>query len=613
MSGLAGWTDFGRDLTREQATFAAMIGSLRHRGPARGGVWCGRHAALGLSASAGAARRDGVEPATTGDAGTPVVVILDGHITNAHSLARELEAGGAALRTAAPSELLLHAYFRWDVAFVEHLHGGFSLALWDEAKRELLLARDRIGIKPLYWFAYPGGLLFGSEPKAIMANPLFAPRLDLAKLPILLQPRLTSAGETPLIGLREVRPAHFLRFRAGSAVEHRYWALESAPHHDDFDTTASRVRALLAESVAGETAGETRCGAMLSGGIDSTSVAALAMQRPVNGAAPLALDSYCIRLDGDGGRFTATELRPDIDAPFAAQAAARIGSRHHELNLSTRELLDAVPATRRARDLPGWGQFDASMYILFGEMARRCDIGLSGEAADEFLGGYPHFFKPDIVGGTGFPWLGNGPKLADQLSDEVRRRIDPQEDERARYARLAAEVPRLPGEPPENARMREIFYFGMTGPLAVVLDRKDRMSAAWGLDIRIPFCDHRLVEYLWNVPWTMKCRGGIKGLLKAAMADLLPATTLERRKSAYPHVQSPVHDRALIADATRIAADAHDPVRDLFAPGALNALIATLGSGDAGRTFPGGASPAYMLIHIVELSRWLADYRVSVG
>jgi asparagine synthase (glutamine-hydrolysing) len=611
LSGLAGWVDFGRELTVERATLERMVGSLRHRGPAHASIRCWRHVAFGLCTPARVGQYGCVEPAPLGDTETPVAVIVDGHITNLRALAGELAARGLLPRTGTQSEILLLAYARWGAAFVEHLHGAFALALWDNTKRELLLARDRMGLKPLYWFAYPRGLLFGSEPKAISANPLFTPRLELSKLPILLQPRLTEAGETPLIGLHEVRPAHVLHCRAEATVEHRYWALESAPHNDDFDATAARVRSLLAESVNGELGAETQLSAMLSGGIDSTSVTALAANKLNNGAVS-SIDSYCIRFDTDGDDFASTELRPDIDAPFAAQAAAHLHCRHHELTISTRALLDAVPATRRARDLPGWGQFDASMYVLFGEMARGSAVGLSGEAADEFLGGYPYFFKPETIARDGFPWLGNGVKLADHLSDEMRRHVDPQEDERARYARLLARVPRLPGEDPENTRMREIFFFGMAGPLTVVLDRKERMSAAWGLEMRIPFCDHRLVQYLWNVPWSMKCRGGVKGLLKQAMIDLLPVTTLERRKSAYPHVQSQVHDRALIAEAVRIAADDRDPVRHFFAPGALDALIATLTSESARQDFPGGASPAYMLIHVVELSHWLADHKVSI-
>jgi asparagine synthase (glutamine-hydrolysing) len=613
MSGLAGWVDFGRDLSLNRETLVSTIACMPHRGSAYTTLWCGRHVALSLGAPARAAGFASVPPEPTGIARDSVAIILDGHIANLRALGNELDGGRTRLHATTPAEILLLAYGRWGTAFVERLRGSFALALWDNAKRELLLARDRMGLKPLYWFTYSDGLLFGSEPKAIIANPLFTPRLDLAKLPMVLQPRLTGEGETPLVGLHEVRPAHILSYRSEATTQRRYWALESAPHQGDFDTTRAQLRALLADSVADEIAGEVRCGAMLSGGIDSTSIVALAIQPPPVGGKPIVLDSYCIRLNGDGDPFAPTELRPDIDAPYAATAAAHFRIRHHELKLSTRALLEAVPATRRARDLPGWGQFDASMYVLFGEMARGCDIGLSGEAADEFLGGYPYFFNPETIARVGFPWLGGGLKLADFLSDEIRRYVDPREDERARYARIAAEIPRLPGEDPENARMREIFFFGMAGPLSVLLDRKERMSAAWGLDIRIPFCDHRLVQYLWNVPWSMKRHGGIKGLLKAAMGDLLPATTLERQKSAYPHVQSRTYDRALIAEATRIATDKRDPVHDFFAPGALNAVIATLTSKEgAEQQFPGGANPVYMLIHVVELSHWIADYRVSI-
>jgi asparagine synthase (glutamine-hydrolysing)/putative beta-lactam synthetase len=611
MSGICGWVDFRRDLGRERDTLEDMISSLRHRGPAGASIWTGEGAALALAASPSAWRRGEQAPASRTCNGGEIVAVLDGYVSNARELSEDLN-------EESPSgangylDLLIAAYRRHGPDFLVRLDGAFACAIWDGRSGEMLLARDRLGLKPLYYHRHGGGLLFGSEPKAIYANPLFQRRLDRSKLPILLQPRLALAGETPLVDLHEVKPAHYLRFSAHGASERPYWALRSRPHEEDFAATAEHLRALLAEVVAEQLENEGPCGAMLSGGIDSSSVSALAAPLLSSRTPPDGLDTYCVRFEGSEHDFKASELRPDIDAPYAAAAARHIGSRHHEVSLSPGALAEAIPATRKARDLPGWGQFDASMYLLFGEMSGGCDIALSGEAADEFLGGYPYFFKPEVIATPTFPWLGSTPRLSACLSPDVLRDVDPEEDERRRYEKLRAETPRLEVEDEEEARMREIFYFGMAGPLSVILERKERMSAAWGLEVRIPFCDRRVVEYLWNVPWEMKRRGGVKGLLKSAMADLLPQSTLERRKSAYPHVQDEAHERGLIAEARRIASDREDPVAAFFAPGSIDELVAGLERGAATRGLPGGASPGYMLVHIVELSRWLADYRISV-
>ena len=601
MSAIAGWIDFQRDLEREATVVRAMTDALASRGPDAGGVWIARHAALGHRRLTVLDASGGQQPFIAGD----VTATLAGRIYNAADLRREL---GGEFRTRSDVETLARAYLRWGAACVERIDGAFAFALWDGRSRELHLARDRFGIKPLYTFAYPGGLLLASEPKGIMANPLFTARLDLAKLTILLQPRLAMPGEAPLVGLREVEPAQIATFAASGLSARHYWQLTSVPHEDSFEATVRNVRDLMESTVASELVSDEPIAAMLSGGVDSTSVAALATRSRGS------LETFCIKFDTDSAHFVATELRPDIDAPYAAAAAEFLGARHHTLTVSMHDLTGVIPATRRARDLPGWGQFDASMYLLFREMSGYCKVALTGEAADEIFGGYPYCFNRELIERQAFPWLGNGPRLASYLSGDVLLEVDQHEDEKARYSALLARVPRLAGEDPENARMREVLYFGMAGPLSVILDRKDRMSANCGVEVRVPYLDHRLVEYVWNVPWSMKSHGGVKGLLKAAMGNTLPASTIERKKSAYPHIQSPEHDRALFDEALRIADDPRSRVAPLFDMPRLKGFIHELAGagGYARRMLPGGASPAYMLINFIELEHWLASYEVAL-
>lgn len=604
MSGVAGWVDLTDDVSGDTTVVWAMTDALAHRGPDGKGVWTRGHAAIGHRRLA-TAPGQGEQPAAVAAGDADVVLAYDGHVTNLAELRSVVGPQGGT-----DTEVLLAAYLRWGPALAEHLHGAFALAVWDARSGRLVLARDRFGLKPLYYARFPGGIAFGSEPKAVYAHPRFTARLDPAALPILLQPRLATSGETPLAGLREVPAAHTATFSDAGVAEHRYWRLTSAPHTDSFEDTAARVRELLAAAVRGALPPAGPCSAMLSGGVDSTSVAALAARAFGEEHTGRVLETFCVRFASDGEHFAPTELRPEVDAPYAEAAARLLGTSHTTLTVTTDDLTAAIPATRHARDLPGWGQFDASMYLLFQAMAGRGPVALSGEAADEFFGGYPYFFKSDLVGRDTFPWLGDGPRLADYLSPELG--VDAGADERARYERLLADVPRLDGEDPAGARMREVLYLGMAGPLTVVLDRKERMSMAHGLEVRLPFCDHRLVEYVWNVPWSVKSTGGLKGLLKAATADLLPPATLDRRKSAYPHVHDPRHERAVVQEASWIVNAPESPLRGLVDAPRFNALLRRVAANDLRSMLPGGASGAQLLVQLVELRQWVEEHRVAL-
>lgn len=604
MSGLVGWVDFGRDLRNEADVVAAMTATLRDRGPGPAGTWLSEQAALACQLGPAQAATGQGQPASRGVGGERVVAAYVGEIYNL------ADASGA---RSAGAEALLDAYLRFGPdRLPERLRGMFAFAIWDGRTRQLLLGRDQLGLAPLYYAQHAGGLLFGSTPRPILANPLFTPRLDLAAVPILLQPRLTLAGETPLVGLRELPPGHVVTFSRDGLTSRRYWGLTATEHHETFDETARHVRELLEEAVTEQVAGLGSCAAMLSGGVDSTAVAALAARAFQKADPDLLLDTYCLRFDSDPTHFVPSELRPDLDAPYAAAAADFIGTRHTTLEASMADLLDVIPATRLARGLPGWGQFDASMYLLFARMTGGHAVALTGEAADEFFGGYPYLFKPDLLTRRDFPWLGDGTRLSDFLSAELRAIVDPLEDTRARYAQLVSEVPRLAGEDPVDAQLRTVLTLGMAGPLAMILDRKERMSAAQGLQMRFPFCDHRLVEYVWNVPWSMKSTGGAKGLLKAAMADVLPPGTLNRKKSAYPHVQNPEYDAAVLAEAGRLVNDPASPTAWMFDTERMNDLIGKAAAEGETSMLPGGTSPAQMFIQLVEMNQWIEDYGVVV-
>ncbi|HET8641988.1 MAG TPA: asparagine synthase (glutamine-hydrolyzing), partial [Pseudonocardiaceae bacterium] len=482
-----------------------MTDTMRPRGPDDAGIWAGPDAALGHRRLAVIDVEGGAQPmlAARGPDSGPVVLVYGGEVYNFGELRRQLCSHGHRFRTRSDTEVVLRSYLQWGERCVERFNGMFAFAVWDADHRSLLLARDRMGIKPLYYAPLPSGVLFASEPKGLFAHGAFAPQVGEEALPLLLNARLALPGETPVHGMHEVAPGHVLVIGPETTRERRYWALTSREHRDNLPTTIGRVRELLEDVVARQVVADVPVSCLLSGGLDSATVSALAVRE-----LPGRLRTYCVDFADDERHFRPTALRPERDAPYARVAAEHLGTDHSEVVLAAKDVTAAVPATRRARDLPGFGQFDSSIYLLFKAVRLDSTVTLSAEAADELFGGYPWFHDPATVWRDTFPWLGDAPRLAGCLAGDVRERVRPDQVEADRYATLLARVPRLPGETGLDARMREVLFLSLSGPLAVLLDRKDRMSMAVGLEARVPFCDHRLVEYVWNVPWSVKTAGG---------------------------------------------------------------------------------------------------------
>ncbi|MFC7585139.1 asparagine synthetase B family protein [Nonomuraea antimicrobica] len=383
-----------------------------------------------------------------------------------------------------------------------------------------------------------------------------------------------------------------------------YWRLVSREHTDDLPATVAAVRGLLDDIVAHELRADVPLCTLLSGGLDSSAVTALAQRHTVPGP----VRSFSVDFVGAEDDFRPTALRPERDAPYARLAADHLGTDHTEVVLDPRGFAGVHDVTLRARDLPTLGQFDESMYLLFEAVRRHSTVALSGEAADEVFGGYPWFFDPAVVWRDTFPWLGDAPRLADCLAPDLRARLRPEQVERDRYATLLACVPHLDGEGGLEARMREVLYLSMQGPLAYLLDRVDRMSMATGLEVRVPFCDHRLVEYVWNVPWAMKTADGReKSLLRAAMRDVLPAKVLDRPKSGYPASHAPGYGQSVRARIRRLLADRDSPLREALDQDRVWALAR---SDRDTMTF---ADTAHMLLPLVETDAWMRAYGVELA
>jgi asparagine synthase (glutamine-hydrolysing) len=384
--GITGWVDFSRDLRPERAVIEAMTSTMVNRGPDAGGVWCSTHAAIGHRRLSVIDLEGGDQPMRAALPGSAkakanaededeneneVVLTFSGEVYNFTELRTELTARGHQFRTRSDTEVVLHAYLQWGADCVTRLNGMFAFGIWDGRRQELLLARDRLGVKPLYYAPLPDGVLFGSEPKAILANPGFHPEIDAEGLAELFaQAGTATPGRSVYRGLSQVRPGTIVQVGRFGLKTSTYWTLEARDHTDDLAATAENVRDLLADIVHRQTVADVPLCSLLSGGLDSSVVSALAADSLMR-RDRTKLATFSVDFAGSADAFTPDQLRPSHDEPFARAAAEHIGSRHGTVMLTADDLVEAQWAPLTAHDRPAMGDMWVSMYLLSQEIRQQ--------------------------------------------------------------------------------------------------------------------------------------------------------------------------------------------------------------------------------------------------
>ncbi|MER6738284.1 asparagine synthase (glutamine-hydrolyzing) [Streptomyces puniciscabiei] len=607
MCGITGWASFHQDARTQAPVIEAMTATLTPRGPDAGGVWLGERAAIGHRRLAVIDLEGGVQPMPDRTGDPDIVLTYSGEVYNHHRLRAQLRALGHEFRTRSDTEVVLRAYAEWGEGVAEHLEGMFAFAVWDARAQRLLLVRDRLGVKPLFWAPVDGGLAFASEPKALFAHPEIRPRVDADGLREAYS-LLFNTGPTVWSGIREVEPGGLLVLDRDGIRARRYWQLRADVHEDDRDTAVERVRDLVGAAARGQLEADVPLCSLLSGGLDSTVLTALLAGELRRREGPDArIRSYAVDHSDQAKRFTSDVLRTGHDAPYATEAGAFIGTEHSTVVLDPHDLLDPGHRTAVvvARDSPiGVGDMDTSLYLLFGEIREHSTVALSGEAADEVFGGYPWFHDPRALAAGTFPWLlVTGDEAAMPLNPELGLLMS--EFRQDTYRSALAAVPHADGETPAEHRQREMQHLSLTRWLRQLLHRKDRLSMARGLEVRVPYCDHRLVEYAFATPWALKSFDGReKSLLRAAGAGLAPDSVLYRPKNHYPATHHPDYNRGL-----------QNLARDALATGQVRALTDETLVKPCLDTPPEQLEWGHRLRleRVVDLALWLDHYRPELA
>jgi len=613
MCGITGWIDWEQNLTGAEAVIQKMASTLTNRGPDASGIWLSRHAALGHKRLIVIDPEGGAQPMVLKRGKETLVITYNGEIYNMFDLKRELTARGHIFQSRSDTEVVLQSYLEWGEECAAHLNGIFAFAIWDEGRQCLFMARDRLGVKPLFFSALPKGLVYGSELKAILAHPSVEPEVTAEGLAEIfaLGPARTP-GHGVFKGIEELKPGCWLRYDVNGLCIRPYWKLESREHPDDLAATVAKVGELLIDTVERQLISDVPVSALLSGGLDSSTLTALAV-RTVEKEGRGKLRSYSVDYAGNDENFQSSDFQPNSDGDWVPIIADYLGTDHTTVLLDSPELAAALKDAVIARDLPGMADVDSSLLLFSRRIKENATVAISGECADEVFGGYPWFRRRDALEASTFPWSLQSGLRRRVISDELAAAISLDEYLDRRYREALAEVPRYAGDTPSEARIREIFYLSLTRWMPVLLDRKDRMSMAAGLEIRVPFCDHRLVEYVWNVPWSMKTTGGaLKGLLRQAMQGFLPAEILERPKSPYPKTFNPSYLSAVRAMLREVLNDPASPLLPLINRSAVCNLmdyeIETIDTPWFGQLMTG----PQLLAYLYQVNFWLKEYHVRI-
>ena len=619
MCGIAGFYQPEKDYqsTRDYACriLSKMSSVLGHRGPDSSGIWLGKEGGLAHARLAIIDLIGGGQPMIKRLGDQPAAIVYNGELYNTEEVRKDLLHLGYGFETSSDTEVLLNAYLAFGPDFVKRLNGIFAFAIFDETRQRLYLFRDRLGVKPLFYTHFRNTLIFSSELKGILCYPEFKAQADRDGLCEIfgLGPAKTY-GKGVFKNIDELLPGHYLEYYGSDFSQHLsvkcYWKLTSHPHEDGWQHTVEKTRYLVTDAIKMQMLSDVPVCTFLSGGVDSSLVTAVCSSELRKQGKKL--DTYSFDFKDNDKNFKANAFQPSQDRPWVDQMIAYCHTNHQYLECANADLYDYLFEAVDARYLPCMADVEASMLYFCKRVAANHKVTLTGECADEIFGGYPWFHKKECFDADTFPWSMDFSPRTMLLKDSVLELLPLEEYAHAAYAKTISEVPVLDGENKEETRRREISYLNLKWFMQTLLDRMDRTSMHAGLEARVPFADHRIVEYLWNVPWSMKCKDGVvKGLLRAAADGLLPGEVLYRRKSPYPKTYDPAYENLLRTAIIETLSDTHAPLRELIDMGKVLDYISQ--PSDYGRPFYGQlmAGPQ-LLAYLLQVNYWLKKYDVAL-
>lgn len=613
MCSILGLLDFSKKITPNDLDLLAPMGKkLAHRGPDQNDISFGESFAFQHNRLAIIDIENGKQPMTAIHEGFEYTIVYNGELYNTDELRSELRTYGVEFKTYCDTEVVLYSYIIWGENCSNRLNGIFAFVIYDSKEKRAYLSRDRFGIKPLFYTFVDGALLFASEIKGLFNHPKVKRQLDIYGLwQLLYMMPVKEEGTAIFKDIYELPPASHALFRpstqrSGLKIA-KYWALQALPNTDNEATIVETTRGLLIDTIERQLVSDVPLCTFLSGGLDSSVITAVAVEKYKREGKQLS--TYSFEHEGSREHFTQTLFQPQSDDDYAVYLAQYLNTDHSILTAKSEELVELLLDAVKYRDYPGMADIDSSLLYYCRQVKARHTVALSGECSDEVFGGYPWFYRPEMLTRGFFPWIHDPKARINLFKPEIVRPTEGLEYTSEIYRRSVDACPIILDEPESMRNSRIASWLSINYFMTSLLERKDRMSMAAGLEVRVPFADHRLVEYVYNVPWEIKFKNGVeKALLREAMKDYLPEKILNRKKSPYPKTHNPLYEELVLKLLKKRLTSGNGVLSELLQSDIMDRLMEPENKTWFGQLM----GLPQLMAWLVQLDYWFEEYQISL-
>ncbi|MGN0143363.1 MAG: asparagine synthase (glutamine-hydrolyzing) [Clostridium sp.] len=612
MCGIAGLINFNDDITNDKYILDKMVKTLIKRGPDAEGEYISENVLLGHRRLIVVDPEGGIQPMIKIVEGRKYTLVYNGELYNTEDLRDELKKIGYKFDSYSDTEVLLTSYIEWGTECVNKLIGIFAFAVYDEYKKEVFIARDQMGVKPLFYSLCNNTFIFGSEIKTILAYPKIKAEIDREGLTEIfgLGPA-TIPGSGVLKNIKEVAPANCILISKNNKIKKwEYWTVKAEEFKDSAEEAIVHTRELLIDAITRQLVGDVPICTFLSGGLDSSAISAIAANEFKNMGKTLT--TYSIDYEDNEKYFKKSLFQPSSDEYWAEEMAKFIGSNHKKITLNHPDLADALREAVLARDLPGMADIDSSLLLFCREIRKDFVVGLSGECADEIFGGYPWFIRDEMFYLNTFPW---SRFVKDRIAivNENLKNMPIEELVREQYEKSLSKVPHTDNESKRDYRLKEVSYLNLKWFMVNLLNRKDRVSMYNSLEVRVPFADIRLVEYAFNMPSEIKLyEGREKGVLRAALEGILPDDIIYRKKSPYPKTHNPIYTDIVCNRLNEILNKKSSPIHEIIDEKFVREIIQTKGESYKTPWYGQLMTGPQLLAYLIQVNIWLEEYNINI-
>ena len=611
MCGIVGFTNFNKKIENENDLLKRMTEKIAKRGENEIGYYTTDNVCLGHRRLSIIDINGGSQPMTFKEENKTYTIVYNGEIYNYDEVRKILTDHDIELVGRCDTEMVLKLYMLFGNKCLKFFNGIFAFCIYEESEDKLFLARDHIGVKPLFYTIYDDELFFASEMKSIFEYDKIPKVIDKEGICELfgLGPA-RNLGSGVFKDVHEMKPGHYGTFKNGKIDIHQYFKIRSYKHTDDLNETIAKIRNMLEASVKKQLIADVNVGAFLSGGVDSSIITAVIGKSLTDNN---MLKTFSVDYVDNDINFKKTDFMPSRDNDFIEMMKERYNLNHKYIVIDSSKLYDSLYDAMVARDLPSMADIDSSMLLLCEKVKEDVTVALSGEYADEIFCGYPWFYRKDSINSNTFPWSISLDLRKDILNREISSKIDLQAYVDTKYKEAIDDIPLDNTYDKADIQMKQLSYLTMNYFGLNLLDRTDRMSMQNSLEVRVPFTDYELVEYVYNIPWTMKNHmNQEKGILRAAFKDMLPEGILNRKKSPYPKTCDPKYTKLVTDKLKEIASNTNNRIQELVDMRYVDNIINSNENQFERPWFGQLMGRTQLMAYLIQLEMWLVEYDVKI-